>query len=132
MFKFFDGIGKALWGTVDFLTAVREANKLKADPERCSTSFRFAVRAMLCGFSMLFAAVFAGVLIMIKLFSIPALNLALGIALGVGAVMLLAHTLKNWFLQLSINKSRWTWVSLGFVVFCILGSVAILVGFSFI
>lgn len=132
MFKFLDGFGKALWGTVDFLTSVREAKKLKADPERQPTSFRFAVHAMLCAFSMLVAAVFTGLLIMLKLFSLPALNLALGISLGTGAVLLLAHTLKNWFLQLSINKSAWTWVSLGFVIFCILASIGILVGFSFI
>lgn len=131
MGNFLNGFGKALWGTVDFLSSIREAKRIKEDPEKRPTSFRFAVHTILCGFSMMVAAVFVGLLIMLKLFSIPALNLALGISMGVGGLLLFAHMLKNWILQFQINRSTWTWVSLGFMIFAIVGSVAVLLVFAF-
>lgn len=131
MANFFDELGKSLWGTVDFLSSVKEAKRIKEDPERQPTSFRFAVHTILCGASMLIASVFVGLLLLLKLFQVPALNLALGIFIGVGGLLLFAHMLKNWILQFSINRNTWTWVSLGFMIFAIVGSVAVMLIFAF-
>ncbi len=80
---------------------------------------------------MLIASVFVGLLLLLKLFQVPTLNLALGISVGVGGFLLFAHMLKNWILQFSINRNTWTWVSLGFMIFAIVGSVAVMLIFAF-
>lgn len=80
---------------------------------------------------MLIASVFVGLLLLLKLFQVPTLNLALGISVGVGGFLLFAHMLKNWILQFSINRNTWTWVSLGFKIFAIVGSVAVMLIFAF-
>lgn len=131
MFKVLDGLERAFWGIFDFLTSVRRAKDLKADPDRAEGSVYFGLHAIACGVSMFVASVFVGLFIMLKIFSIPTLNVVLGIAFGVSGAFLLAHTVKNWVLQHYITTNRMTWISLAAVIACIVGSVAILLIFAF-
>lgn len=131
MFRFFDAASKAFWSMFDFVSSVRLAKEVKSDPDRSDYCVLFGMHAIFCGIGMLIAAVFVGLLLMLNIFSIPALNLVLGIAIAVGGGLLLAHTIKNWVLQIYITKNTMTWISLAVVLFCILGSVAILLGLNF-
>ena len=132
MFSFFDRVSRAFWSMFDFATSVRLARSVREDPDRQRTSVHFGIRAMICAVSMLVFAVLAGALLFVHLFKIPGLDLALGIALAVGAVLLFAHTIKNWVLQFSLNRTQMTWISLAAVVACIAGSVAMLLVFAFV
>lgn len=107
---------KLLFKIFDFFTDIRLAKKIKADPEKQPTSKRFGFSTIWCSLGFVIGCALAGLVIWLALsvFTdvLSAVGLIIAAAIGIGIVFTLLHILKNWFLQLYINKSTITWVSL--------------------
>lgn len=117
----------AIWKVVDFFSSIREAKEIKANPEKQPKSIRFGVHAIINSIAMLISSVFIGVILMVHLLEVPIIGLVLIIALGLSVLLLLTHTIKNWALQVYINKRPITWISLAVVILSIAASIAIVI-----
>lgn len=108
---------------------IARAKRIKENPKKQSKSVRFGVASMICS---LLALPFSG-LVFLFIQSLSSNNFILivggilfGLVLGVGGVVaLLYQAIKNWSLQLYINKKPIAWVALAISVISLIGCVGI-------
>lgn len=110
---------------------ISRAKKIKENPEKREKSVRFAVVALAC---FIFAIPFCALLFLF-INAIGSNNLIIiiggvlfGLVLGIGGtVSLLFQGIKNFFLQLYINKKPITWITLGVMIVSIVSCAIIIV-----
>ncbi|MCM1259331.1 MAG: hypothetical protein NC182_00105 [Prevotella sp.] len=108
---------------------IADARRIKGNAEKQSKSMRFGVRSIICS---LLSLPFSG-LIFLFLQSLSSNNFILiiggilfGLVLGAGGtIALLYHAIKNWALQLYINKRPIGWVALSISIISLIGCIGI-------
>lgn len=125
------GINMKLRLLFDLFNDIARARRIKENPEKQAKSVRFGVTSIVCS---LLALPFSG-LIFLFVQSLSSNNFVLiiggilfGLGLGVGgAIALLYQAVKNWALQLYINKKPIAWVGLAISIISLIGCVGIVV-----
>lgn len=108
---------------------IARAKQIKENPEKRYKSVRFAVSSIICS---ILALPFSG-LIFLFIQSLSSNNFILiiggilfGLILGLSATLILLYqAIKNWILQLYINKKPIVWVALAISVISLIGCVGI-------
>lgn len=105
------------------------AKRIKENPEKQCKSIRFGVASIICS---LLALPFSG-LIFLFIQSLSSNNFILiiggilfGLILGIGGtIILIFQSIKNWILQLYINKKPITWIALAISIISLIGCIGI-------
>ncbi len=109
---------------------IARARQIKENPEKQQRSVRFAVLSIICA---VLAVPFSGLPFLFVqslssnqfIFIIGGILFGLGLGIG-GTLILLYHAIKNWILQLYINKKPIAWVALAIAVISLIGCVGII------
>lgn len=108
---------------------IGRAKKIKESPEKKETSFRYAIRSVI---NSILAIPFSA-LIFVFVQSLDSNSviitiggIIIGLLIGVGGtISFLINSIKNFFLQLYINKRLATWISLGIFIISLISCLII-------